>query len=107
MELEANVHQKREKRGNFTGGPMTRLWAPSVGSPGSIPGQGTRSHILQLRVGMLQGRLKISLAATKTQCNQINKYSLKKKKKERKKPYGLIKKERKKREGREADGEET
>jgi len=66
MELEANVHQKREKRENFTGGPMTRLWAPNVGSPGSIPGQGTRCHMLQLRAGMPQGRSKISCASTET-----------------------------------------
>ena len=39
-----------------------RLHAPNAESPGSIPGQGTRSHILQLRVHMLQ--LKISSAAT-------------------------------------------
>ena len=26
-----------------------RLWAPSAGDPGSIPGQGARSHMLQLR----------------------------------------------------------
>ena len=30
------------------------LSAPKAGSPGSIPGQGTRFHILQLRVHMLQ-----------------------------------------------------
>ena len=50
-----------------------RLHAPSARDPGSIPGQGTRFHILQLRVLMLQ--LKILYAATKTQCSsQINKY---------------------------------
>ena len=27
-----------------------RLCAPSAGGPGSIPGQATRSHMLQLRV---------------------------------------------------------
>ena len=37
-----------------------RLYAPNAGGPGSIPGQGTRSHMH---------------AATKTQCNQINKIS--------------------------------
>ena len=42
------------------GGP-----GPNAGGPGSIPGQGTRSHMLQLK----------SLhAATKTQHRQINKY---------------------------------
>ena len=58
---------------------------PNAGSPGSIPGLGTRSHMLQLRVLILQLRfhmqqqkLKISCAPTKTWCSQI---SVKKKKK--------------------------
>ena len=40
-----------------------RLRAPNAGGPGSISGQGTRSHVLQLRARMLQ--LKILHAATK------------------------------------------
>ena len=40
-----------------------RLCAPNAAGPGSIPGQGTRSHMPQLRVHMLQ--LKILCAATK------------------------------------------
>ena len=40
-----------------------RLSAPNAGSPGSIPGQGTRSHMPQLRVHMPQ--LKVPHAATK------------------------------------------
>ncbi|TEA33613.1 hypothetical protein DBR06_SOUSAS3910181, partial [Sousa chinensis] len=39
-----------------------RLHAPKAGGLGSIPGQGTRSHMPQLRVCMLQ--LKILHAAT-------------------------------------------
>ena len=46
-----------------------RLHVPKAGGLGSIPGQGTSSHMPQLRVHMLQ--LKILRAATKT--NQINK----------------------------------
>ena len=42
------------------------LRAPSARGPGSIPGQGTRSHMPQLR-------LKIIRITTKTQCSQINK----------------------------------
>ena len=38
-----------------------RLHAPNAGGSGSIPGQGARTHIPQLRVCML--RLKISRAA--------------------------------------------
>ena len=43
-----------------------RLHTPKAGDPGSIPDQGTRSHMPQ--------RLKILYAATKTQSSQINKY---------------------------------
>ena len=42
----------------------------NVGGPGSIPGQGTRGHMLQLRVRVPQ--LRNSPVATKTQCSQIN-----------------------------------
>ena len=47
-----------------------RLCTPNSGGLGSIPGQGTRSHMPQLRVRMPQ--LKIPHAATKTRCSQIN-----------------------------------
>ncbi|TEA39938.1 hypothetical protein DBR06_SOUSAS10310031, partial [Sousa chinensis] len=43
-----------------------RLHAPNAGGPGSIPGQGTRSHMPQLRVCMTQ--LKILCAAMKIPC---------------------------------------
>ena len=63
-----------------------RLHAPNTGDMGSIPGQGTRSHMLQLRVCMLQ--LNILHAAMKIgdpTCHnqdpaQPNKYFFKKKK---------------------------
>ena len=42
-----------------------RLHAPNAGGQGSNPGQGTRSHMLQLRVHTPQ--LKIQHEATKTQ----------------------------------------
>ncbi|TEA36264.1 hypothetical protein DBR06_SOUSAS18910032, partial [Sousa chinensis] len=41
-----------------------RLCAPNAGGPGSIPGQGTISHMPQLRVCMPQ--LKIPHDTTKT-----------------------------------------
>ena len=53
---------------DFPGGPVAKT--PNAGGLGLIPGQGTRSHILQL---------KILHAATNSCCCQINK--LKKKKK--------------------------
>ena len=65
-----------------------RLQVFNAGDLESIPGQGTRSHMLQLRVRMpqikiplattekgsclSQGRSKIIRAATKTWCSQIN-----------------------------------
>ena len=55
-----------------------RLHAPNAGGMGSIPGQGTRSHMLPLRVHMPQ--LKILHATTKTRYRQINKYFSKRKK---------------------------
>ena len=54
-----------------------RFHTPNVGDPGSIPGQGTRSH-------MPQQRLKIPNPPTKTWYSQINKYILKKKKNDEK-----------------------
>ena len=54
-----------------------RLCALSAGGPGLIPGQGARSHVLQLRVHMLQLKDPTcgneDCVATKTQLSQINK----------------------------------
>ena len=55
-----------------------RIRAPNAGGPGSIPGQGTRSRMLQLRAHMLQLKdptcaTKIPRAATKTRGSQISK----------------------------------
>ena len=47
-----------------------RIHTPNAGDPGAIPGQGTGSQMLQLRVHMPQ--LKILCAPTKTWCSQIN-----------------------------------
>ena len=55
-----------------------RLHAPNARGMGSIPGQGTRSHMPPLRVHMPQ--LKILHATTKARCSQINKYFRKRKK---------------------------
>ena len=48
-----------------------RLQIPSAGGPGSIPGQGTKSYMPQLRVHVCQPK-KVSRAAIKTQHSQIN-----------------------------------
>ena len=55
-----------------------RLHDPNAGGLGSIPGQGTRSRVLQLRRCMPQLKIprvttKIPCATTKTWCSQINK----------------------------------
>ena len=56
--------------GSFLVVQWLRLHVPSVAGPGSIPGQGPRSH-------MPQGRLNIQCAPAKTwhsQINKLNKY---------------------------------
>ena len=58
--------------GTFLAVQWLRLHTPNAGGPGLIPGQGTRSHMWQLRVLMPQ--LKILCAITKTWCSQINIY---------------------------------
>ena len=64
-------------------GPVAKTPCSQRRGPGLVPGQGTSSHMLQLRVCMLQ--LKIPRAATETPHSQMNertnKYILKEKKK--------------------------
>ena len=48
-----------------------RLHAPNAGGLGSIPGQGTRSHMPQQRICRPQGRLKMLHATMKTWSSQI------------------------------------
>ena len=36
-----------------------RLWTPNIGDPGLIPGQGTGSHMLELRAHMLELRARM------------------------------------------------
>ena len=40
----------KKTRRDFPGGPVIKLHAPDTGGLGSIPGQGTRCHMPQLRV---------------------------------------------------------
>ena len=58
--------------------PWLRLHTPNAGGLGSIPGQGTRSHMSQLRVRMPHLKIpnatkKIPHATSKTWCSQVNK----------------------------------
>ena len=63
---------KRELPGDFPGGPVAKTQHSQCRGPGLIPSQGTRSHMPQLRVCVLQ--LKILCAAPKTWCSQINNF---------------------------------
>ena len=51
---------------------MAKTWHSQYRGLGSIPGQGTRSHMPELRVQM--PKLKILYATTKTMHSPINKY---------------------------------
>ena len=54
------VLHERGRLWDIPGSPVAkRLQAPSVGGPGWIPGQGTRSHMPHLSVHLPQQRLKI------------------------------------------------
>ena len=79
MKMRKRFHAtlKRPPRTSL-GVPWLRLHIPNAGGLGSIPGRGTRFHMLQLRVNMLQLRvnmlqLKILQAASKIQRSQIYK----------------------------------
>ena len=39
------------------------LWAPNAGGLGSVPGQGTRSHMQQLKLGTVKKKKKSSVGA--------------------------------------------
>ena len=74
----AGLAAKAGDCGDFPVVQWLRLCALSAEHPGSIPGQETRSHILQLRVCMPQLKIqhattKIPCAATKTRHSQITK----------------------------------
>ena len=55
----------------FASGPAAKTPCSQGRGPGLIPGQGTSSHLLQLKVCTLQ--LKIPRAATETRHSQMNK----------------------------------
>ena len=63
------------------GGPVAKTHVPNARGLGLIPDQRNRSHVLQLRLCMikfciLQQRLKVPHAVTKTPHSQINKHFL-------------------------------
>ena len=57
-----------------------RLCTPNAGGLGSIPGQGTRSHMAQLKTLHAHQRLKIMFVTTNAWHSQINKLKKKKEK---------------------------
>ena len=59
--------------GHFPGGPVAKTSYFQCRGPGSIPGQGTRSHMLQPRCHKPQQRSKIPCDSTKIWHSQINK----------------------------------
>ena len=48
-----NAENAFNKIRDFPGGTVTKLCAPNAGSPASISGQGTRSHMPQLKFACL------------------------------------------------------
>ena len=73
LENESNMHAEATNYRDFPGGlGAIGLHAPNTGGPSFDPLSGTRSHMLQPIVCMLQ--LKIPRAATKMWCSRINKY---------------------------------
>ena len=63
--------------GTFLVVQWLKLHAPNAGGPSSIPGQGTRSHVLQLNI--LHAVSKMPLITTKSWHTQISKKKKKKK----------------------------
>ena len=70
-------HQKEADSGTSLVVKWLRLCPPNAGGPGLNPGQGTRSHMTEQRVCMMQlkiphARSKTLHAVTKTWYSQIN-----------------------------------
>ena len=68
--------QNKRERTDLLGGPVVNTPHSQCKALHSIPCQGTRSHMLQLRVHMPLQRLKVPSAAAKTWHTQINKHKL-------------------------------
>ena len=58
---------------DFPGGPLAKTPYSQCRGLGSIPAQGTRPHMPQLRVAHAATEIKHSTMANKTWCSQINK----------------------------------
>ena len=72
LKVRSAIHLHRNHRvGTSLVVQWLRLHASTARGPGSIPGWGTGSHMPQLRVLMLQQKLKILSATTETLHSQI------------------------------------
>ena len=60
-----------------------RFCAPNAGDPSLIPGQGTRSHMLEIRVCMLQLKKKIPYTTTKIKDLRYLRLNIKKEEEEK------------------------
>ena len=65
--------KKKKKAWDLPGSSVAKTSRSQCRDLGSIPGQGNRSHILQLKISQAETR-KIPRATTETQSNQIHKY---------------------------------
>ena len=66
----SNLKNKKE---DFPGGPVTKICTPNAEGLSSIPGQGTRSHMLELRVKLSQLKDPTCCSADLTRpCSQRN-----------------------------------
>ena len=56
--------------GDFPGGPVAKTSHSLAGGPGSIPGQGARSHILQLKIPRVTRKIRELCATAKLRHSQ-------------------------------------
>ena len=70
------VKDLEKEKGTWLVVQWLKFHIPNAGGLGLIPGQGIRSHMMQLRVRM--PHLKIPHATARTWCSQINEYILEK-----------------------------
>ena len=64
LKFSITCHSQKSVTGIFLVVQWLRVHVPNAGDMGSIPGQGTRSHVLQLRVCLLQRKLKTPYTTT-------------------------------------------
>ena len=58
--------------GNFSGGPVAKTSHSLAGGPGSIPGQGARSHMPQLKIPHVTMKIRDLCATAKHSQNKVS-----------------------------------